>query len=197
MSPFHLRKITAGGCLGLSFLLAVPAFAVDGLQYHITPIVGFDHITRTDPEPYGKWRVVYGAGVTAGYRIMSAEGEVTHASDSETFPLQGIADNFQEDRIKIGLRSEYDLTTLLASYVRLGGQGSRSKRDRTLSGSTSTQWDPWILRPYVGTGLKVKVGSNLNLSAGATVVFRNFPKMDQNEVQTDFGLEIHLGHAGR
>ncbi len=184
------------GWIGITLGAACSAQA-DELSLQITPIVGFERVVRSDPEPYAKWRVVYGAGVIAGYRILSGELEATRGTDSETFPLQGIEDRYQEDRLKLGVRTEVDLSSLLAAYFRLGGQASRGKRERTEAGSTTTTWTPIKADPYLGAGLRIQAGSALQLQAGLTVVFRRFPHMEDNEYQTSFGVNIQLGSAGR
>lgn len=163
---------------------ALPA----GTTYSVTPIVGFEQVTKARPDYHAKVRLIYGALVTAGYRIISAESEITRASDNEYYPLQDLRLADTDDRIKLGIRSEYPLLPILSAYGRLGGQASRNTHEEIRSGVSTKTIGKIKISPYFGLGVVLDVVNWVALQAGATVVFNEWPDMSKNDYQTTFGV---------
>lgn len=171
---------------------AVPAFAATGMiSTTVEPIVGYERVQKFTPTQHTKERLVIGARVTAGMPLISAEGEFTHATDTEDF-TSPIVQTIQEteERARVGARSTLKLSGFVNFFVRAGGQARLVRRDTTISGVTTTVMDPIRYNPYAGAGLRITVSNNIALNADLTVTFRAFPDMTQNDYMTTASVSV-------
>jgi hypothetical protein len=134
---------------------------------------------------------VYGARVRAGILILSAEGEYTHGTNAENFADQGLTINDTDDKIKLGLRSDLRLGSLLSAHLRAGGEAHQDHRVQTLNG-VSTTTDITVYHPYAGAGASVKLTSNFSATADAVAVIPSISDMSQNEYQVTAGFDIRF-----
>jgi hypothetical protein len=178
-------------------LLALPTQAGYGtppVTVSVEPIIGYERVQKLVPQRHTRDRLTYGARARAGIPAISAELEYTRAEDTEDFsnqPLTRVKD--QDDRLKLGIVSSYSLSTLLSFQARAGGQASRGHHEETVSGATSATDRKLEYNPYAGGGLTARLGDTLDLSAGITVVFHEFPDMSKNDYQTTLGFSVKFG----
>ena len=174
--------------LGLTIGGSVHAAALRDFNVQVEPVVGFERAYSPLPSPRTKVRLLYGLRATAGYSILSGELEATRASDSETFPSQGLTVDETSDKVKLGLRSGI-YRSFGAAFFRAGGQAQRVSRTQTAGGVPTQSQDPISIDPYAGIGAELG-GANIRLTGSATVVFRDLQRLSQNELETTIGLRI-------
>lgn len=163
-----------------------------GLTVAVEPIFGFEHIQKLSPTVHFKNRLTYGARFTAGYLVLSGEGEYTRASDAESYPLEDLSLKDTDDTFKLGVRTGYALSQLFIASLRVGGQARRSSHEQTTAGVTTVSDRAIEVHPYAGTELRVALSDRLALSAGVLVVFNDIRDMTKNEYQTTAGFQIRI-----
>ena len=163
------------------------------IQYTIQPIVGYE-VQRKENPTRTQLVFVYGARVTAGYKILALEGEYTHGTSNETLPAS--SQNIREttDRFRLGLRSSYDLMSILTATLRGGAETMNRKTETTTSGVTTTTESPSKVDPYAGLGVSIHVADMISISGDVTVTFRDFGDMKKNDVSSTLGVSIHLNN---
>jgi hypothetical protein len=175
----------------LALVTAGAAQAAAGLlTYNVEPIIGYERTQKLLPTAHTRDRLVYGARITAGIPLVSAEAEYTRARDSEDFPAltQTIVET--ADRARIGLRSSLQLSGFLHAFLRAGAQASLSRHDTTTGGVLVSTVDPIRYRPYAGAGFRGRIASNISLNVDITTVFHDFPNMNNNDYLTTASLSV-------
>lgn len=184
---FGFKLATLATALGAAQLARAE---VAGLSYHIEPIVGFERAQKIAPTPHVKGRLIYGARAVAGYQILSAELEVTRASDNEAFPAENLTISETSEKAKLGLRSGVGLGPLLTAFARAGAQAGRSTRDETI-GAVSTRFNEGpSYHPYAGAGAAVHLAPKISASADVTAVFTDFKDLSRTEFETTAGFSV-------
>jgi hypothetical protein len=165
--------------LFFAFFPLVSHAAVPGVSTTIEPIVGYERVQKFIPTSHSRDRLVYGARVTVGVPFLSAEGEYTRATDSETFASTLTTITETDDRVRLGARLNWNMLSLVTFFIRGGVQARQSRHDTTVASVTTTSTDPIQYNPYLGGGLRAHLGSQFALTADVTTVFRNFPNFDR------------------
>ena len=179
--------------LSFGFVSARSAHAVASpVTIGVEPIIGYERVQKFVPERHTKDRLTYGARVTAGIPLVSGEAEYTRGTDTEDFPAQALTTKDMDDKLKVGLRSSMNVSSLLSFQARAGGQAKRNTHEETASGVTTQTVGDITYRPYAGMGLSSKMIPGFELSGGVTVVFNKFPDMSQNEYQSTLGMRIRF-----
>lgn len=167
------------------------SFDAKQITYTIQPIIGYETQRKPNPDRT-KVVFIYGVRVIAGYKILSAEGEYTHGTSDEALlsPPQNIKE--VTDRYRLGVRSTYDIGTILSATLRGGAETMKRKVTTTVAGSTTTSDAASKVDPYGGLGLSIHLFQALSLVGEVVVTFRDFHDMKKNDVATTVGLEIHF-----
>lgn len=189
---FQVKK----GCIGwLSFImllgvfgLADSALAAGLLELGVEPIVGYEYVQAILPSRHSVSRLVYGARVTAGVLMFSGEAEMTRGVTSEDYGTY--TQSITGDRVKVGVRSNFGLGSLLRVFLRVGGQAAQDRFDVTSGGVTATYYSDLKISPYAGAGLNARLSSLLSAHAGVTAVVPDFQDMTQNEYQATAGFRV-------
>jgi len=173
-------------------LLFLSTSALAQLRFSISPIVGYEDIQKVLPYQHRTTRLFYGARVTAGFLMLSGEGEYTRANDTEVFSSPAETMTEQADKLKLGLRSTLSLSSMVYLSIRGGGQATQTMRDTTIGGVTTRTWDPIIWLPYGGAGFRFQLSPKIFATAEMVVVWTNFPDMNSAEYQPTAGFQIAL-----
>src|SRR6185503_13887742 len=128
----------------------------------------------------------YGARVRGGVPLVAVEAEYTRGTDTEDFPADSLQTKDSADKLKLGLRSGFRLSSLLGASARAGVQASQNTHEETRSSVTSSVIEPVKYKPYAGAGL------DFNLSSKITVVFNDIHDLGQNEYQTTAGFAVRF-----
>lgn len=162
-----------------------------GVSVNIQPIVGYSFERKSNPER--KERVLtYGARVIAGYRILSAEAEYTRGDSDAVYPAQDLRIEELTEKARLGLRSTYDLASLLSFTLRGGAEAGRRNTERTLAGVTTKSESPTTVDPYLGAGLGIHLGNTLSLNAEAVATIKDVNDLTKNEYTTTLGFTISV-----
>lgn len=173
--------------MGLIFV-CVPSRAV--VSTGVEPIIGYERVQKLIPTPHTTERLVYGVRVTVGLPLISAEAEVTRATDTESFPTINQTIKDTEDKARVGARSTFRLGGMISLIARAGAQAKLVKHEFNTAGVTGVVVDPIKYNPYAGAGFKFKMSRQIALTADITVVFRDFPNMNQNDYMTTAGFVV-------
>ncbi len=188
MARFHLLLILS---TPLATAFAATAFAANQ-KFTVEPLYGVETSLVRYPEP-SKYvsRATYGLRALYGSTALAAEAELTQAKSREDYPdlSQKVEDT--SDRLALGLRSTYGLSSFLGVYLRAGGRASQGKTTVTTGGVSEEKTNKLRVDPYAGAGLQLAVASNLALNAGVTLV-RNFE--DKYDSQYTLGLSARFGN---
>lgn len=182
------RSIVIAGVILIS--LFQPHARASKASVNIEPIIGYERVQKLIPEAHTVERMYYGARATAGVSLLSAEAELTRATDTETFSNQNLTVKDLDDRLKLGLRSSYMLNSLISLQARGGVQAERKTQEQTNSGVSTTSVGKILYHPYAGASLSSRLMSNLSLTGGVTVVFHEFPNMNKNDYQVSLGFSV-------
>jgi hypothetical protein len=166
----------------LSFLLS-NAYAIQ-----IQPIVGFEKVQKSTPSEHSRSRLIYGARLLVGPKILSVETEVTTGHDSETFAAQNLTIKETAYNGMLGLRSSFDLL-LLNFYVRAGGHIRKRETETTTNGVMVKETPASYVSPYAGGGISIGAGP-LQAIAGVTAIFIGKPASSDIEYQYTLGLGL-------
>ena len=174
-----LMVLVAGPCWGL-------------IELGIEPVGGYERVQRLAPTAHTKDRLVYGARITAGVLSLRGELEYLRATDTESFTDQDLSTTDTADKAKLGLRSQISFFRLLALYARLGAQATKNRHVETTGGQTTTTDQAITYNPYLGVGLRIGLGSKLNLNGDITAVIKDTSNLSNNEFQAMAGLSVRL-----
>lgn len=168
--------------------IAVPSRAV--ISTGVEPIIGYERVQKLIPTPRTVERLVYGARITVGVPLISAEAEFTRATDTESFPSLNQTYKDTEDKARVGARSTFRLGGMISLIARAGAQAKLVKHEVTTGSVTGLIVEPIRYNPYAGAGFKFKLSRQVALTADITVVFRDFPNMNQNDYMTTAGFVV-------
>jgi len=172
---------------------AVQAALPAGVTVEVAPIVGYERVQKQVPDSHYGLRLLYGARFTAGYRILSAEGELTRGDDEELFPSIGMTTRDLTDKARLGLRTQAQVVGPLEIVGRGGAQASRNHHEETVvGGTTSVSEEPISVSPYVGAGLRLSVSPRISGSAELVVVIPDYRDLSRNEYQLTGGFAFSL-----
>jgi len=178
--PFTLLTATQGQA-------AIPT----GMSVTVQPIVGYSFEKKSNPER--RERVfIYGARVIAGYRIVSAEAEYTRGDSDAVYSNPDLRIKELSEKARLGIRSTYDLASILSVTARGGGEASRRTTERTEAGVTTNSKSPTTINPYLGAGLGFHLGSKVSLNAEVVATIPDVTDLRQNEYTTTLGLTISI-----
>lgn len=176
------------------FIISSALFAKAPEGLSITPIVGFERIQRTLPTPHMKTRTVFGARAVYRLPITSLEAEYTHGQDDATDPVTSTSYKFVDDKLRVGLRGDFNIASFLSWNLTGGVQGKQTKTTRTVAGATSTTSTKTNTDPYVGTGLSVHLLNMFSLNADVTAVYAptDDPALEDYEIRPTLGFTIRI-----
>lgn len=186
--------------VGLALALVLPGTAAHARDYgysygsmHVTvePVVGFEWAPKLAPTQHLHGRLMYGARIIGGMPYLSLEGEYTHATDQEEFP-GGFSTQDNDDRIRLGLRSGYNLNQFFEVHARAGGQAEKNQHQETSGGVTTSTSNPIEYHPYVGLGCRAAISSRVSATADVVVTIHDIHDMQQNEYQMTAGFAIQF-----
>jgi hypothetical protein len=161
------------------------------VTYSVQPIIGYE-LQRKDNPDRTKLVLTYGARVIAGYKILSAEAEYTQGKSDENFIDTSTRIEEKSENIRVGLRSTYSVGSLIDWYLRGGAEAQKRNTKRTVSGTTNEYNTPTKVHPYVGTGLDIRLGNQLALTASALATVKDLKDMGKNEYTTSLGVRVNF-----
>jgi hypothetical protein len=178
--------VLLAGFASVNSALAAQFTLAKGTGYKIEPLFGIETVYRDYPSAHLQTRSMYGARLSLGVDIFSIETEYTKASDTEDYSTAPEKVKTDDERLKLGFSSTYR-PGIVHFTARAGAQATKSTRETTSGGVTTTKEQPIEYNPYAGAsmGLNWNVVS-INLSS--TVVFR-----DNNWEKSDFQNMISAG----
>lgn len=162
----------------------------DAFTLQLEPIIGYERVQEFLPTTHSVNRFIYGASLTAGYLILSAEAVYTHGETQETYP--DLTQASAGDRLKIGLRSGTRLLGLLTVYLRGGMQASQDQTTQIKDGITTTHFRPMEFHPYVGAGARLQLSTKIHASIDVVTTVKDINQLEQNEYQISAGFGIRL-----
>lgn len=177
------------------FTLLVSTFcfaqSAKDVKYTISPLFGFETVYRDTPTPHTTTHTMYGARVTAGVDIISAELEYTKGSDTENFTAAPEKIATTDEKAKLGIRSVWGLNNYISIAGRLGGQAKKTVQESTSSGITTTTEKPIEYAPYAGVGIGIHFGK-LNIGINSTAVIKDTNDMSKNELQNTISVGVGI-----
>jgi len=190
----HIHSKILGFFLGLMLLgasaQAMTSFSRGGFDITVEPVLGYQ-FTHSGASS-GTGMLIYGARVTAGSQLLSAEAEYTHGSNTTVTSNPEQTVKTDQDAAKLGLLSSPALTSWLNFLARAGGQASRQKVETIQSGVSSTDNGKWNIDPYAGVGLQGALGSQISLNAEVTYVVDDWSHWNKNDIQTTFSVKMNV-----
>lgn len=181
--------------LAMIALISGEAFSADVKgRLSVTPIVGLERVQKFQPSPHMKTRGIFGARATYRFPISALEVEYTHAQDTSSDAATATTYKDSEDKIRVGLRGSFTMSSFLTSYIRGGAQGRKNEQTKTVNGATSTKSTSSKVQPYVGTGVEIRVLEFFSLTADvlATYTPTDDPKLKDYELQPSLGINIRF-----
>lgn len=169
------------------------AQAQDRVRYTVEPVVSYELQRKSEPSPHTRMVLLYGARVTAGYRVFSGELEYTQGESNETFtePVMNVLE--RTHKVRAGVRSEHSFSKGASSALRGGAEISQRKRTLTQSGASQTSTVPTRVDPYLGGGVALTLVPRFAITFEGVVTFRNLKDLSQNEYSTSLGVKFTPG----
>ncbi len=160
----------------------------------ITPIVGLERVQKFVPTPTMKTRAIYGLRIIYKFPISALETEYTHAQDTSENKSNNTTYKDVEDKLRLGLRGGFTISSFMSSYLRGGAQYRQNKTTRTVTGASSTEETSSKVQPYIGTGLEISLGRYLAISADilATYTPTDDPNLVDYELQPSLGFNLRF-----
>lgn len=160
----------------------------------ITPIVGLERVQKFQPTPHMKTRGIFGARAIYKLPIAALEAEFTHAQDTSSDAATSTSYKDVEDKLRLGLRGNFNVASFITSHLRGGAQGRKNEQTRTVNGTTTTKDTVTKVQPYVGTGIEIGVLQYISVSADvlATYTPTDDPNLKDYELQPSLGLNIRF-----
>ena len=186
----------------MKFVLTILIFITSSLAYSqsksafvFEPIYGVERTQVEYPKPSRYvTRSLFGARALYGVRLLSAELEYTRSDDTRTYTEDDYKVHDTVERLMLGTRSTFAISSFLGWWLRFGVRASKNKAEITDQGVESTENPPIEYDPYAGTGLTLAVGPMFALNAGATMIFTDgFPSTKKYDVQYTFGFTVKVG----
>ena len=164
----------------------------DNFKVKIEPLLGFETVFRDYPTPHTVTHQIYGLRVIAGIDTISGEAEYTKGTDTKNNSTAPEKIKFDDEKLKLGIRSSYNLTQHFLLTARLGGQARQTTREITSGGVITTEKEPIKYSPYAGAFLGINFGQYFRINAGSTVVFNDSKDMSKNEIQNTISVNIGI-----
>lgn len=183
-------KISILFIISFLFTILTPKSHAAGFLFTLEPIVGYERVQILTPSSHQTNRLFYGGRMTLGVMLFSLEAEYTHASNQES--SSSFTQTNTGDRAKAGIRSGFNLGSVLSFYLRGGAQGSQERTERTVSGVTTTTYQAIRINPYLGLGTRFRLSSKFYFAADAVATIPSFSDMSQNEYQVNAGFGLRL-----
>lgn len=163
-------------------------------KLNIIPIVGFERVQKFQPTPHMKTRGIVGVGAVYTLPVLSLEAEFTHAQDTSNDVTTNTSYKDEDDKLKLGVRGDADLSAYFSTYLRGGAQAKQLKQTRTVAGATSTTTKTTKVNPYVGTGLSIQFLQYLSVTADVTAIYTPTSEdaLSDFEYQPSLGLTIRF-----
>lgn len=163
-----------------------------GVNVKFEPILGFETLYRSSPTSHTVSRMTYGLRVIAGVPVIAAELEYTQGSDTETYSTAPEKIKYEDQKLKLGVRTTYNFAKIMNFVARLGGQATQTTISTTNSGITTEEKESIKYDPYAGGAFGLYLGQSATLNIGTTVVFRDTNDMKKNEYQTVISLGVGI-----
>ena len=162
-------------------------------SFSLEPIVSYERVQKLTPVEHSRDRMAYGGRLSAGLLFLKTELEYTEGQDSETFSDQNLSIREKAQRIKAGLRGDIRIWGFCSVFARAGVQARQIRRTESVSGADSNDYyEPFQYHPYGGAGLRIGLGSHVQLTADFTVIFTQYPKFEKNDYQLSSGFSVKL-----
>ena len=183
----------------LLILFSIPCHAASfdtrGFAVSIEPVLGYEFAERDSPTRHRAGMLLYGGRFTAGKPHFSMEGEYTQGSSTEAFTSPSVQTiETRKDSARIGIRATAALSSLLASYLRLGGQASKVKTTTIDLSGVSIADREWQYKPYLGTGIQIALAGALTAGLDANYVFYSLQDFTANSVQLSGSIRLRFGN---
>jgi hypothetical protein len=161
-----------------------------GIKYTISPLFGYETVFKATPTPHTLTRMMYGARLTTGIDLISAELEYTKGNDTENFLTAPQKIETTDEKLKLGITSKYHLNDVLFASARLGGQAKKSVHIETTTGFAPVTFnDATTYDPYAGAGVGIHLGP-ISVSLGAVAVVHSTTDMSQNDIQQTISISV-------
>ncbi len=169
-------------------------FNAHGFEVSIEPVLAYEYFQRDTPTRHRAGMLLYGGRFTAGKPHFSFEGEFTTGNETAIYTSPSVQTvTTKKENARIGARATASLSSILAAYLRLGGQASRVTTTVTDSTPTTTTNErDWQYKPYLGTGVQVALAGVLSAGLDLNYVFYSLNDFTQNSVQISTSLQIHF-----
>lgn len=182
--------VAAAVVLGVGSISSAASFTLTkGAGYQIEPIYGYETVFRDYPTNHLTTHMLYGARVSLGVDLLSAELEYTKSSDNENYSTAPEEIKTDDEKFKLGIRSTYRFNNYFFLTGRAGGQATKETRTETSSGVTTKEEQPIKYNPYAGASVGVRFGP-ISINLNSTVVFRDGSDMSKNDYQNTFSVGI-------
>lgn len=160
----------------------------------VEPTITAEREQRFYPTAHSKDRLLYGVRVLLGPPIFSIEGEYLMGNDIENFPSDNLKIKTDSERFKLGLRSGFTVANYFSWFLRGGLQGSKSKTETTdtLTDTITTKSTAFYVDPYVGTGFRFHVLSNISVAGDITAVLTDRNKKGDKDYQASLGMALSI-----
>lgn len=162
------------------------------MNIQIAPLLGFETVYRSYPNPHTATHQVLGARLIIGYDRIAGEAEYTQGTDTENFATAPETVKFTEEKLKLGLRYSMKLTSLFVVQGRLGGQAKKIKTESISGGISTTDEQPIKYDPYAGLAAGVHLGPKATINVGITAVFHDINDMSKNDYQTEISVGMGI-----
>lgn len=170
---------------------AQAAPSMTGVSVSLEPIVGYELQRKEDPTRT-KLVLTYGARVVAGYKILSGELEYTQGKSEDRYPDTATEIEEKSQNVRLGVRSTFTLASMLDWYLRGGAEAQKRHITRTVAGVVSERDAPSKVYPYLGTGLSIRLGSQIALNASVLATLKDTNDLKKNEYTTAFGINVNF-----
>lgn len=169
-------------------LFSENAFAL--ISMNIEPIVGYERVQKLVPDKHTVDRLHYGARISLGIPLISAEATYIRSNDTEEFPSDNLTVKDTTDKVQLGLRGSFQLIGVVRLSARAGGQASQNVHEEILAGVSTKVTETIKVHPYAGAGLMIQLGRLFIFKSDVTTVFTKFPDMNYNEYQLTAGFAV-------
>ncbi len=182
----------------ISLFIHLPLFAARG-QFtlgllKVEPTVTAERDQRFYPTAHSKDKLLYGVRILFGPPLLSIEGEYLMGNDVESFPDENLKIKSDSERFKLGLRSGFTVANYLSWFLRGGLQGSKRKTERinTLDQTSTSQESAFYVDPYLGTGFRFHLLSNVSASGDITAIFTDRNKKGDKDYQASLAISLAI-----
>jgi hypothetical protein len=140
----------------LLLFISNPIFAQTQPAFRFEPIYGVERTQVEYPKPSRYvTRTLFGARVLYGVRLLSAELEFSRSDDSRNYSSDNYKIHDTVERLMLGARSTFDLSTFLSWWLRSGVRASRQKSVIDDNGTSRTETPPTDFYKWISFHQKV------------------------------------------